>query len=375
MSLRYGQALPSLVSPSASPASGLAGLQLLARTQSSNERLTGLKLRVELQDGEGNPHRVELPLQLFLNAPELIFARLSPGTTVLDLSLLGADKRELAQMQTRLVLSGNQVAQLDFSLLEPVAGQLVLQWGALPSGNADAPTRPFPETPLSSPSVSPHVPDTGSNSAHSPESSAFDLRVVDIDRDSASLAWQTPPGADIASYRILLDGEEIAVTSSTQWGLDDLDPQTRYQVEVIPLRADGSAWPPLALSLRTLASGGGGGGGGSSPPVDTPPLIVSLTPSQTQVSGLGYPVALRAVASDDQPLNDAAYTWSCDNCGAGSFFDRSDGPSVIWTAPTSPGSYTVRLSVSDGVNPPVSTTQTLIVEHLLADVIVIGEYE
>lgn len=379
VSLSYGQALPSFAAPqTAIPASGLAGLQLLARTQSSRERLTGLTLRAQLQDGDGMIHRVELPLAQFLNAPERLFAQLSPGTTVLDLHLLDADKHELAHMQTRLVLSSNQVTQLDFSLLEPTAGQLALQWGDLPS-SPDTPTRPLPETAQPASPTPVAAPGPGSNSTHTAAPADFDLRVVQTSRDGASLAWQTPPGADIVLYRILLDGEEIALTASPQLELDDLDSNTRYRVEVIPLRGDGSAWPTLGISLRTLASGGGGGGGGgggsATPPVDTPPTLISLTPSQTSVSGLGYPVALRAVASDDQPLGDGAYTWSCDNCGSGSFFNRSDGPAVIWTAPPSPGSYTVRLSVSDGVNPPVSATQTLIVEHLLADVTVIGEYE
>lgn len=103
-------------------------------------------------------------------------------------------------------------------------------------------------------------------------------------------------------------------------------------------------------------------------------MIQSLQASRTLLTGLRQPIQLTANATDDSALGASAYTWSCNACGDASF-SSTQGHQVVWTAPSTPGTYTLNVSVSDGVNAPVSSSVEVVVQHLLADVIVIGNYQ
>lgn len=103
-------------------------------------------------------------------------------------------------------------------------------------------------------------------------------------------------------------------------------------------------------------------------------MIQSLQASRTTLTGLKQPIQLTANATDDSALAASAYQWSCLNCGDASF-SSTMGHQVVWTAPTTPGTYTLQVSVSDGVNAAVNSSIDVVVQHLLADVIVVGNYQ
>jgi hypothetical protein len=73
-----------------------------------------------------------------------------------------------------------------------------------------------------------------------------------------------------------------------------------------------------------------------------PPTITSLTPSATQVAR-GESCTVSCVASDPDTDDVLTYAWSATG-GAIS----GTGSSVSWTAPTTEGSYSVSVTVSDG---------------------------
>ncbi len=73
-----------------------------------------------------------------------------------------------------------------------------------------------------------------------------------------------------------------------------------------------------------------------------PPTITSLTPSATEVAR-GGSCTVSCVASDENTDDVLTYSWSATG-GAIS----GTGSTVTWTAPTTEGSYSVTVSVSDG---------------------------
>lgn len=93
------------------------------------------------------------------------------------------------------------------------------------------------------------------------------------------------------------------------------------------------------------------------------PVISSVTASLNPVPGLSHSTQLTCNATDsDNTLTPAAYTWSTVGGTFGSFSSTS-GSQVYWTAPASAGGpYTIRCTVNDGVNAPV--TQDLSVSVL-----------
>lgn len=103
------------------------------------------------------------------------------------------------------------------------------------------------------------------------------------------------------------------------------------------------------------------------------PVVSSITASDNPVSGLGYPIQLTANATDD---NTITYTWSALN-NSGTFSNQNTNP-VIWKAPSTAGSgvgkdtYTIQISVSDGVNPAVTKTLDVEVNNGTASVNVTG---
>ena len=92
---------------------------------------------------------------------------------------------------------------------------------------------------------------------------------------------------------------------------------------------------------------GGGGGGASSGPSNTPPVINTLNATAQAVTGTGVPVRLTATATDAEgTLVDSNFIWSCLENPCGSF--GANGKTTIWSSPNTSGTYTIRLSVSDG---------------------------
>jgi hypothetical protein len=73
-----------------------------------------------------------------------------------------------------------------------------------------------------------------------------------------------------------------------------------------------------------------------------PPVITSLTPSATEVAR-GGSCTVNCVATDENTDDTLTYAWSASG-GAIS----GTGSTVTWTAPTTEGSYSVTVTVSDG---------------------------
>lgn len=112
-------------------------------------------------------------------------------------------------------------------------------------------------------------------------------------------------------------------------------------------------------SSSSGASSSGSGSTSSPPPTGNPsPQITSMTATPGTVSGLSFQSKIEVVATDDSPLVDSSYSWSClPGCNN---FDRTDSDTVMWTAPATPGGpYTITVSIADGINPPV--TQNVVV--------------
>lgn len=89
--------------------------------------------------------------------------------------------------------------------------------------------------------------------------------------------------------------------------------------------------------------------------VNVPPTVNNPTADPNPISGSSYPTLLKCVATD--PNGDIlSYTWSTDGGSFGTFDPSNTGSEVYWFAPTSGTSFTLRVSVSDGINPPVQKT-------------------
>lgn len=126
----------------------------------------------------------------------------------------------------------------------------------------------------------------------------------------------------------------------------------------ISARIPDTTWEARAvINVAQADLGGGGGGGGGSVTVNQPPVITSLTPSSTSITGVGSLLRLNATATDpDSSLSDASYTWSSDTPGGEAAYISTSGPQVYWRSPATAGDYVLRLTVSDG---RASTTQTV----------------
>lgn len=86
--------------------------------------------------------------------------------------------------------------------------------------------------------------------------------------------------------------------------------------------------------------------------VDQIPVISALTASINPIIGLSHPTRLSCSASDTEGT--PTISWSTVGGSFGSF-SSTTGSQVYWTAPASAGGpYTIRCSVDDGVNEPVT---------------------
>lgn len=122
--------------------------------------------------------------------------------------------------------------------------------------------------------------------------------------------------------------------------------------------------------------------------VNQPPVISALTASLNPIVGLSHPTLLTCSFSDADDTNPTV-TWDVVGESAGVFLDNGGGgggsgscppeqtctppegnqgtsgdSTNIWTAPAVPGGpYELRCSISDGVNPPVTQTIWVQVQH------------
>ena len=94
------------------------------------------------------------------------------------------------------------------------------------------------------------------------------------------------------------------------------------------------------------------------------PKINSAVADPNPISGLGYSTQLTVNVSDIDNDN-LTITWSATSGQLSETTTQVTGgngqSSIIWTAPTTSGTYTISISVSDGVNPPVTKNITAIV--------------
>lgn len=382
----------------------LANLNIQARIQTDATTLQALRLRLTLEH-RSNPamnRTLVLSAQEFINNPTLLWKDLSSGQAQLKIEVLNAQGLSLFEQNAPLNLQGNLTQNLDFELRQTSATlslQVDAQSSALTSGSplpassiqlpTPASANPAPPPTGSTGSSTPNVASpTGSGSSDTGNSAPLDLhfKVLESSNQSLSTVWEAPAGLNVQGYRILLNGQVVAENHPVaNYRFENLFADASYKIEIQPILSNGSILSTPVIESRTSSGssggGGGGGGGGSSGgggggggATNQAPQINGLTASKTTLTGLGYPVKLNVSASDDQPLNDAAYSWSCQNCGDASF-DRQDSAEVVWTAPTTPGTYTLEVAVSDGVNPPVTRTQAIVVEHQTATVTVNGEYQ
>lgn len=101
---------------------------------------------------------------------------------------------------------------------------------------------------------------------------------------------------------------------------------------------------PFALAFLALAACGGGDDGGTQPPPANRAPEVSILLDHDQRAFYGGEVVVftgTALDDDDDPLT---LEWSA----TGGSFDATDGTQAQWTAPSTPGSYEIRFSASDG---------------------------
>lgn len=111
----------------------------------------------------------------------------------------------------------------------------------------------------------------------------------------------------------------------------------------------------MLLCLALVLQGCGGGGGGKK---NQPPKITTYVPDQKNYTVVkGHEVAFSVTASD--PDGDTlAYQWSST---AGGFDGQKNAASTTWTAPSSAGTCTVTVTVSDGKDGVTSHTWNITV--------------
>ena len=365
-------------------------LQLKAIIRNNKLDIGNLQVKVTLRHGESN-----FETSLTISAEQLNnndvppLADLPIGESTLLLELVDDKGEVLVDTQSSINITPSSETSTLFVLSDDPAannggGGFALSIGAetvdsqsSPAGNS---------SPISS-SIN-----TGGSIGDAPppdpKTLPQNLRSVSIKKDSITIGWDAPE-VGAKGYNIYLDGKLSKENHQlSSFGIFNLKAKTEYKIEVAAIDDSGQEMARTTLTETTTSGsssssggGGGGGGGGSSsgggggaPATNNPPVIQSLVASKTNLSGVGLPVRLTATATDEAALPATAYTWSCDECAdGGASFNQTNGNSVIWTAPNTPGTYTMRVRVSDGVNAPVEQTQTITVTSSTADVIFQGD--
>ncbi len=393
----------------------LASLKILGQIQSDNPSLEGLQLELSLTTPGQTPQKIRLNPRDLQKGEWAHWLNLAPGQFQIEALLRNAEGVILSRSQAELRLLNQNQASLDLRLdfsgqgnlasgnaagnasigqpqlsLTPTAPASAPDFRLLPQSDLNANLNTNPNTvanPAASPSKNTPLPanstnaNAGSTPAANPaDANALNLRLLESGSDRLSLIWDAPAQSGITGYDIYRNGQLIQANHpQANFQMGGLFDGTDYAIQIVPKTANG----PLAAaqhSFRTSSStsgGGGGGGGGAAPvapTVNNSPVIQSLVASRTTLTGLKQPIQLTANATDDSTLAASAYQWSCLNCGDASF-SSTQGHQVVWTAPTNPGTYTLQVSVSDGVNAAVISSIDVVVQHLLADVIVVGNYQ
>lgn len=393
----------------------LARLTLKTSLQLPPADLTGLRLRLVLIHDEVQDNAVisqmlqqlELSAERFVLDPEVLWQDLPLGNTRLEATLFDASGEVIAVLKNAFVLTEDGQQQVDFRLDRDAgtsAAQMSLVYRSSgQDGSLSMPSLILPPAQvrftLPSRAVQNVIPG-GGEPTNSPVASGnlvvgtsdnatndLKLRLVESGQTRLLFFWEPPAGSEVAYYRLLLEGKEIeAQHPLSNYGVENLLNSTTYAFTVQAVDQSGAVLSEQTLSATTGAGsssggGGGGGGGSSSPPVNNPPVITALTATRTTLPAPGYPVGLQASATDEAILPNASYTWSCTACADASFntptgtASSGAGTDVVWNAPSTPGSYTLTLSVTDGVNAPVTRTQVIVVNQRLGTVIVEGVYQ
>jgi hypothetical protein len=376
--------------PTTTPQQALSGLRLKAVIRGFEASTAGLRLRIRAGDQEQT-----LPLEPFLAGEFRDILTRSPGEIPLRVELIDANGNAVGTLELAVNLTAERNTDVTFTINHNPEGPASLALVDVSQSPITGPTPASSNNPPSNPS-NPSTPGTtqsttsggGSGDTPSTSTEGFTPRILASGSGYISLIWDPPSGPAPVSYIIYRNGEQVATTDHPvrTTTVSNLNSGIDYEFKVIAVYADGSQITSETLTTRittTSGGGGGGGGGGSSPPSNPAPVITSLTASETDLDGTGYPVEITVTATDNTPLTGTDYTWSCLDCpdGEGQFdtsgspSDTTNGTTVVWTAPNTPGTYTVQVSVSDGVNPPVTQTQTITVNSFTADVDVTGDYE
>lgn len=393
-----------LIRSQSSPDNVLARLTLNTTLQITPAELAGMRLEFVLKQGNAVIQELAVSAARFLSDPTFVWADLPLGDARLEVKLLDASGTVLGTLQNAFVLTEDGQQQVDFGLFHLAgdgAAQMTLAYSTGVSNPALLPTEQIRFALPSSPSDASSdasdtvntggTPSTANPVVGSSDSSLKDLklRLVESGQTRLLFFWEPPADTEVDSYRLLLEGKLIAEDYLlSNYRVENLLNNTTYALTVQALNKAGAVVAEQTLSAKTGAGasgsgggGGGGGGGSSSSPVNNPPVIDALTATRTTLPAPGYPVGLQASATDESILPNAAYTWTCEACADATFntstgtASSGEGTDVIWNAPSTPGTYTLTLSVSDGVNDPVTQTQVIIVEQRLGTVIVEGTYQ
>lgn len=375
----------------------LARLTLNTTLNISTAELGGMRLKFVLAHDQETLQQLEFPAERFLSDSSLLWEALPLGNTRLEVTLIDVNGKVVSTLQKNFVLTEKGQQQVDFGLFRGVGateGEMSLGYR---SDLAESRTASLEQVrfalPLSSPGplFPPFVNSTATNpvigSTDSLKAPDLKLRLVESGQTNLLFIWEAPIGVEVSYYRLLLEGKVIEENYvSANYRVQNLLNNTRYRFSVQAVSKTGLIFPEQSLSATTgsgsSSGGGGGGGGGGTPPVvNNPPVIQSLIATRTTLPSPAYPVGLQASATDELLLSDAAYTWSCTDCADATFNTSTGtassgvGKNVVWNAPSTPGSYTLTLSVSDGVNAPVTRNQVVVVNQRLGTVIVEGTYQ
>ncbi|MEZ0367952.1 MAG: PQQ-binding-like beta-propeller repeat protein [Candidatus Sericytochromatia bacterium] len=278
---------------------------------------------------------------IVLNKPPGGTASLVAG----DPALEGAG-RQPGSVSGEAETEGSQLRGSPSPSVTVVQGAAGVSAGKGSSGTGSATSAPAP-SPAAEPSSSPAV------ACASQTSQSLGLSVSDVKSRSLTLSWIPPTGLSGHSYTLYLDDRPVADgLQTTTYTYSGLSPDTQYRLAVGVVKDGCQLSQTPGLAVRTPVQRPPSGGGGF---IDPPPVIVSYTVNPDPVIGSNNVALLSCTATDNLPVTDASYSWSCSgDCGS---FSSTSGRQVFWRAPaTGSGPFALKVSVTDGINPPVSQT-------------------
>jgi CSLREA domain-containing protein len=165
--------------------------------------------------------------------------------------------------------------------------------------------------------------------------STISVSASDTEGDPLTYSWSAPDGGTLSS-------------NSGPGPLTWTAPSTpgTYRVTVT---VSESGNPPVSQSVSVAVV---------NQPPNQPPVINSLTANPTTVAPGG--MSTISVSASDPEGDPLTYGWSAPDGGT---LSSNSGPGpVTWTAPSSPGTYRVTVTVSESGNPPVSQSVNITVQ-------------